>query len=101
MAPITRASGTKRVVARYARNKRLADAPYEQAFAALTKSPGARAFDDRHRDRGATHYQALRAFANRLVGILHGWLPDPPRRLRGGPHDVLTFGDGVTVRLTE
>jgi transposase len=75
MAPITRASGTKRVVlARYARNKRLADALYQQAFAALTKSPGARAFYDRHRARGATHHQALRALANRLVGILHGCL---------------------------
>jgi hypothetical protein len=75
MAPITRASGTKRVVlARHARNRRLADALYQQAFAALTASPGARAFYDRHRDRGATHHQALRALANRLVGILHGCL---------------------------
>ena len=75
MSPITRASGTKRVVlARYARNKRLADALYQQAFAALTASPGARAFYDRHRDRGATHHQALRTLANRLAGILHGCL---------------------------
>ena len=75
MAPITRACGTKRVVlARHARNRRLADALYQQAFAALTKSPGARAFYDRHRTRGATHHQALRALANRLVGILHGCL---------------------------
>ena len=38
MAPITRASGTKRVVlARYARNRRLADALYQQAFAALDR----------------------------------------------------------------
>jgi transposase len=75
MAPITRASGTKRVVlARYARNRRLADALYQQAFAALSTSPGARAYYDRHRTRGATHHQALRALANRLVGILHGCL---------------------------
>jgi transposase len=75
MAPITRASGTKRIVlARYARNRRLADALYQQAFAALTASPGARAYYDRHRARGATHHQALRALANRLVGILHGCL---------------------------
>ena len=75
MAPITRASGTKRVVlARYARNRRLADALYQQAFAALTASPGARAYYDRQRVRGATHHQALRALANRLVGILHGCL---------------------------
>jgi predicted CoA-binding protein len=75
MAPITRASGTKRVVlARYARNRRLADALYQQAFAALTASPGARTHYDRHRAAGATHHQALRALANRLVGILHGCL---------------------------
>jgi transposase len=75
MAPITRASGTKRVVlARYARNRRLADALYQQAISALTASPGARAYYDGQRARGATHHQALRALANRLVGILHGCL---------------------------
>jgi len=75
MAPITKASGTKRVVvARFARNRRLADALYQQAFGAISRSPGARAFYDRQRCRGATHHQALRALANRLVGILHGCL---------------------------
>jgi transposase len=75
MAPITRASGTRRVVlARPARNRRLANALYWQAFAALSSSPGARAFYDTQRARGATHHQALRALANRLVGILHGCL---------------------------
>ena len=33
-----------------------------------------RASYDRQREHGATHYQALRALANRLVGILHGCL---------------------------
>ncbi len=75
MAPVTRASGKTRVVlARYARNRRLADALYQQAFTALNASPGARAYYDRQRARGATHHQALRALANRLVGILHGCL---------------------------
>ena len=74
-SPITKASGKTRVVlARHARNRRLADALYQQAFAALTTSPGARAHYDAHRARGATHHQALRALANRLVGILHGCL---------------------------
>jgi hypothetical protein len=62
------------VLARYARNERLADALYLQAFAALTSSPGARAYYDSHRARGATHHQALRSLGNRLVGILHGCL---------------------------
>jgi hypothetical protein len=75
MSPITKASGTKRVVlARHVRNRRLADALYQQAFTALTASPGARGYYDDHRARGATHHQALRALSNRLVGILHGCL---------------------------
>jgi transposase len=74
-SPITKTSGTRRVVlARYARNRRLGDAVHQQAFAALSGSPGARAFYDHHRARGATHHQALRALANRLVGILDGCL---------------------------
>lgn len=75
MSPITRASGKKSVVlARYARNRRLGDALYGQAFAALNASPGARAYYSARRARGATHHQALRALGNRLVGILHGCL---------------------------
>ena len=62
------------MLARYARNRRLGDALFLQAYSALRASPGARAFYDRHRARGATHYQALRTLANRLVGILHGCL---------------------------
>ena len=74
-SPITRASGTRQVVlARFARNKRLADACYLWAFAALNASPGARAFYDERRASGDTHHRALRALANRLVGILHGCL---------------------------
>ena len=74
-SPITKASGKTRVVlARHTHNRRLADALYQQAFPALSSSPGARAYYDTHRARGATHHQALRALANRLVGILHGCL---------------------------
>jgi hypothetical protein len=74
-APITRASGSRRVVlARVARNRRLADACYLWAFAAINGSAGARALYDRQRERRATHHQALRALANRRVGILDGCL---------------------------
>jgi transposase len=74
-SPITKASGTRRVVlARYARNRRLADACYLWAFSALSASPGARSFYDQRRASGDTHHRALRALANRLVGILHGCL---------------------------
>jgi hypothetical protein len=62
------------VLARYARNKRLADATDQWAFCAITASPGARTFYDQHRAAGDTHHRALRALANRLVGILHGCL---------------------------
>ncbi len=75
MAPVTKASGKSRVVlARHTRNRRLGDALYLQSFAALSTSPGARRYYDDHRTRGNTHHQALRALANRLVGILDGCL---------------------------
>jgi transposase len=74
-SPITRASGKSLIVlARYARNRRLADACYLWAFTAMNSSPGARAFYDARRAGGDTHNRALRALANRLVGILHGCL---------------------------
>jgi transposase/transposase IS116/IS110/IS902 family protein len=74
-SPITRASGKKKtVLARYIRNHRLADALHQQAFSALTASPGARAYYDQLRGRGQGHHAALRQLANRLVGILHGCL---------------------------
>jgi transposase len=74
-SPITKASGTRRVVlARMARNRRLADACHQWAFCALTGSAGARDYYHVLRQRGKTHHQALRALANRLVGILHGCL---------------------------
>jgi transposase len=72
-SPITRRSGkTKLVAARYIHNDRLIDALMTQAFAALSASPGARAYYDQLRARGAGHNAALRQLANRLVGILHG-----------------------------
>jgi hypothetical protein len=74
-APITRASGLRLVVlARSVGNRRLSTACHLWAFAALTGSAGARRYYDAHRAQGATHHQALRALANRLVGILHGCL---------------------------
>jgi len=70
-----RASGKKKVVlARYVRNKRLADALHRQAFCALRRSPGARAYYDALRDRDIGYNAALRQLGNRLVGILHGCL---------------------------
>jgi hypothetical protein len=74
-SPLTVASGRKHaVLARHVRNQRLYDALDRWAFATLKCSPGARAFYDQHRAAGDTHHQALRALANRLVGILHGCL---------------------------
>jgi transposase len=74
-SPITRASGKKEVVlARFVHNDRLIDALMTQAFASLNNSPGARAYYDRQRARGASYSAALRQLANRLVGILHGCL---------------------------
>ncbi|GGO24980.1 hypothetical protein GCM10011574_55930 [Microbispora bryophytorum] len=51
-SPITRASGKKKVVlARFVHNDRLIDALGAQAFAALSASPGARAYYDELRAR--------------------------------------------------
>jgi transposase len=84
-SPITRASGKKKVaLARYIHNDRLIDALMGQAFAALNASPGARAYYDKQRARGAEHNPALRQLANRLVGILHGCLKT------GTPYDEAT-----------
>jgi transposase len=74
-SPITKASGKKKVVlARYVRNKRLADALHRQAFSALSASPGARAYYDALRDRDIGYNPAQRQLGNHLVGILHGCL---------------------------
>jgi len=74
-SPLTVASGKKRaVLARHVRNRRLYDAIDHWALCALSASPGARAYYDQHRAAGDVHHQALRALANRLVGILHGCL---------------------------
>lgn len=74
-SPITRASGKKKVVlARFARNNRLADALQQQAFSALNASPGARAYYNALRARDIQYNAALRQLGNRLVGILHGCL---------------------------
>jgi len=74
-SPITKASGTQKVVlARFVRNRHLADATYLWAFCSLTHSAGARRYYDTRRANGANHHQALRALGNRLVGLLHGCL---------------------------
>ncbi|HZC93170.1 MAG TPA: IS110 family transposase [Mycobacterium sp.] len=74
-SPLTVASGKKRaILARRVRNRRLYDAIDQWALGAINNSPGARAFYDQHRAAGDLHHQALRALANRLVGILHGCL---------------------------
>lgn len=75
MAPVTIASGTsKAVVARFKRNRRLADACWHWALCALTASPGARAHYDAHNPGPHTSRTARRKLANKLVGILHGCL---------------------------
>jgi hypothetical protein len=74
-SPLTIQSGKKKTVhARYIRNKHLIDALHAQAMAALTTSPGARAYYDELRDRQHEHEDALRRVAGRLTGILHGCL---------------------------
>lgn len=74
-SPITIQSGKHRTVqARSTKNDWLADALDRWAFAALKHSPGARRYYQEQIAKNKTHGQALRALANRLVGILHGCL---------------------------
>jgi transposase len=74
-SPRTIASGKGHLVlARHIRNTRLNDAALRMAQSALTCSPGARAYYDTLRAQKKSHTQALRALANRLIGILHGCL---------------------------
>ena len=84
-SPLTLQSGKKKTVhARYIRNRHLIDALRAQAMAALTASPGARAYYDELRDREYDHEDALRRVAGRLTGILHGCLKN------GIPYDEET-----------
>lgn len=74
-SPVTRQSGKTTITsARWVHNDHLVDALLQQAFSALSSSPGARAYYDKQRARRVDHYPALRQLANRLVGILHGCL---------------------------
>lgn len=75
-SPITKASGRKRVaVARFARNRRLADACDRWAGCALANDPAARSYHTAHNpDPNNTSKHARRKLANKLVGLLHGVL---------------------------
>ena len=79
------------MLARYVRNRHLADALHQQAFCALTASPGARAYYDQLRARGTSHHAALRQLASRLVGILHG------RLKTGTPYDEASTGSNTPL----
>ena len=72
-SPLTIASGKKKTVhARFIHNDHRVNAMHNQAFAAISASPGARAYYDELRSREIDHTDALRRVANRLAGILHG-----------------------------
>lgn len=74
-SPLTIASGRhKAVIGRYVRNNWLFNPAMRIAFCSLGPSQGCRAFYDERITKGDTHNQALRALANRLIGILHGCL---------------------------
>lgn len=89
-SPLTIQSGKKKTVhARYIRNRHLIDALHAQAFAALSASPGARAFYDQLRAREIGHEDALRRVAGRLTGILHGCVKT------GTGYDELTAWPGT------
>ena len=70
VAPVTRQSGkSKIVVRRLAVNRRLQNAVYHWAFAALQRDPRSRAKYDTLRQRGHGHARALRSVADRLLAV--------------------------------
>src|ERR1035437_623079 len=74
-SPVTKASGKLRVVTtRRGGNRRLGETSLRWAFSAAQSSPGAKRYYDALRSRQKTHAQAVRAVANRMVGILHACL---------------------------
>lgn len=75
-SPVTKASSRHHVVvARFARNRRLADTCDRWAGCALANEPGARAYHAAHNpDPDTTRKHARRKLANKLVGLLHGVL---------------------------
>ena len=98
-SPITRASGTRSVVlARFVRNSRLADALDQGAFCSLSWSPGARLFYDQRRSNGDSHHMALRALANRWVGIVHGCVQN---RCRYDEHTAWAHRSDVDIKKIE
>ncbi|MGR8012172.1 IS110 family transposase [Streptomyces hypolithicus] len=78
-SPITRASGKKSNVSRrWVKNDCLNHAGYLWAFAAITRSPGAKVHYRRRRDHGDWHASAQRNLFNRMIGQLycclqHNW----------------------------
>ena len=95
-SPITRASGKKKIVAaRFIRNDRLIDALMAQAFAALSASPGARAFYDaaaRPRHRAQRRPAQARQPARRHPARM----PQDPHPLRRG-HRLVPPGKDPSI----
>jgi transposase len=86
IAPVTRRSGKRRVVAmRYACSARLRRAMYHWAFASMQRTPYGRAVYAAARARGHSHGRALRGLADRLLRVLIAMLrtrtPYDPQRL--------------------
>ena len=85
VAPITKASGKRRVVSmRYACHPRLREAAYHWGRVSLQQDPASSAYYRRLRARGHTHGRALRSVVDRLLRILvvmlrHRTLYDPHR----------------------
>lgn len=71
-APITRASGKKKVVLhRHIKNRRLAAVGHTWALASLKASPGARRHFDARRATGDWNHQAQRHLFNKFLGQLY------------------------------
>lgn len=90
VAPVTRRSGKQVfVVRRLACHRRLRNALYHWARAAIQRDPRSRQRYDALRQRGHSHARALRTVADRLLAVLcamlrSGTLYDPARNTQNG-----------------
>lgn len=92
IAPVTRQSGTSIHGERPARggNKRLKNALFQTAFAAIRLDPESRAYYDRKRAEGKRHNAAVMCLARRRCNVIYSMLRNGTLYQPGGTHTTTT-----------
>lgn len=92
ITPVTRQSGTSIHGERPARggNKRLKNALFQTAFAAIRLDPESRAYYDRKRAEGKRHNAAVMCLARRRCNVIYSMLRNGTLYQPGGTHTTTT-----------